>query len=93
MENGAGRGAVVANTEKIMPLSHEEIAHRVTYHKPSPETVEKHQDVRHHVSTLMANFQLLLPDSREASLCMTKLEEALFWANAAIARNAADGVR
>ena len=38
-----------------------------------------------------ANFVRILkqrcPDSREFSLAMTKIEEAVFWASAAIARN------
>ena len=35
----------------------------------------------------MANqFALHCPESREASLAITKLEEAIMWANAAIAR-------
>lgn len=29
----------------------------------------------------------ICPDSRELSTALTKLEEAVFWANAAIARN------
>ena len=28
-----------------------------------------------------------IPDSRETSLFVTKMEEAMFWANAAVARN------
>jgi hypothetical protein len=36
---------------------------------------------------LSRQLQYLCPGSRELSLAITKLEEAVFWANAAIARN------
>jgi len=42
------------------------------------------RDTAHRLATLINYY---CPESREKSLAVTKLEEAVMWANAAIARN------
>lgn len=66
-----------------------ELDDRVGYRapKPTPEAIAAHGVVNGHVSTAMEAIRDVCPDTRELSLAMTKLEEAMFWANAAIARN------
>lgn len=46
-----------------------------------------HQIARDFALTIQANC----PESREKSLAITKLEECVMWANAAIARNETEG--
>lgn len=57
------------------------------YHAPDPEKVGRHEHLRDTVYALALYFNSVMPDCREKSLAITKLEEAMFWANAAIARN------
>ncbi len=65
-----------------------DIKHRFAFH---PATTEEkklaHGSVREACHELGQKFSADLPDGREKSLALTKLEEAMFWANAAIARN------
>lgn len=64
-----------------------EIEHRFAYHPPQDaETVLDHEWVRGQLGELALELADLLPSCREASLAVTKLEEAMFWANAAVAR-------
>lgn len=60
---------------------------RFDYHPPVGGKQQKHEAVRRHCKGLAYIFEDMLPVSREKSLALTKLEEALMWANAAIARN------
>jgi hypothetical protein len=58
-----------------------------TYHAPKQEQIVKYDSIR---ATAKAFAQVVddqCPESREKSLAFTKLEEAVMWANAAIARN------
>jgi hypothetical protein len=64
-----------------------DIDRRFDYHAPDADKVRRHENVRGDVKVTARVFELNLPDGREKSLAITKLEEALFWANAAIARN------
>lgn len=65
-----------------------ELRHRFTYHAPRDELVTMaHDQVRQSCFQLARGLWTLLPEGRERSLVMTKLEEAAFWANAAIARS------
>lgn len=65
----------------------EEISKRFDHHAPSETKILKHQVARTATKRTAQDFYDWLPEGREKALALTKLEEALFWANAAIARN------
>jgi hypothetical protein len=69
-----------------MTLSAEELKIRFTYHAPKEGQPEKYEHIRNSAMGLAALLIRMTPDSREQSLALTKLEEVVFWANAAIAR-------
>jgi hypothetical protein len=64
-----------------------ELANRFQYHKPDEVKADKHNATRTSMYYAAQELQRELPEGREKALAMTKLEEAMFWANAAIARN------
>jgi hypothetical protein len=65
-----------------------DLHNRFDYHPPAGEQVAKaHEDVRAKCKSAAFLFNDLLPEGREKSLAVTKLEEAMMWANAAIARH------
>lgn len=64
-----------------------ELANRFAHHPPStPAIATAHTQVREHMQVTASMFNILLPEGREKALVMTHLEEAMFWANAAISR-------
>lgn len=68
-------------------FSEEILENRFTYHPPTPDKVRRHETIRNLCWELAKSINKLCPDSRESAVAITKLEEALMWANAAIARN------
>lgn len=65
-----------------------DIVNRFMFHTPStPERTHAHATVRGACAGLAAQIADLCPDGREQALAITKLEEVMFWANAAIARS------
>ena len=64
-----------------------EIELRFTYHPPKEGQSERYELLRMQAKTLAKLIKRMTPPSREQSLAFTKLEEAMMWANAAIARN------
>ena len=58
-----------------------------TYHEPFEETAKRYQEIRTLAKMFSDLVDNLVPKSREASLAQTKIEEAVMWANAGIARN------
>jgi hypothetical protein len=65
----------------------ERIECEFTYHAPKGDQVERYAKIREWGHHMASYIQENCPDSREKSLAFTKLEEAVMWANAAIARN------
>ena len=57
------------------------------YHAPKEDQPERYITLRAQMKELAVMVITLTPISREQSLALTKLEECMMWANAAIARN------
>lgn len=65
----------------------EDLENRFTYHAPKEGQSEKYEHLRLIAKGVAYQIKELTPSSREQSLALTHLEEAVFWANAAIARH------
>ena len=68
-------------------MTHKDIENNYTYHAPNGDQPDRYEAIRSKAKMLAAYINEKCPDSREKSLAMTKLEEAVMWANASIARN------
>lgn len=64
----------------------DEITHRFTYHAPSADQVQRHAALRAAALDLARLISMLTPASREQTLALDHLDQAVFLANAAIAR-------
>lgn len=69
------------------PDANARIERSFTYHPPTGNQPVRYQMIRSDAMDLAKLIEESCPDSREKSLAFTKLEEAVMWANAAIARN------
>ncbi|MCI0559163.1 MAG: hypothetical protein MN733_11755 [Nitrososphaera sp.] len=59
---------------------------RFSYHQVNDVNIEKMKMLRERAVELASAITVLSPVSREQSLALTNLEQALFWANAGVAR-------
>ena len=69
-------------------MDEEEIVRRFTYHTGSTVTINKAQYMRNAAINMARDMVNTAPACRERSVAITKLEEALFWYNAALFRPA-----
>lgn len=76
------QGGVIVTNEMSKDLEN-----RFTYHPPKNDQQTRYVILRDEAKALAFRIVVLTPKSREQSLALTKLEEAVFWANAGIARN------
>ncbi len=67
-------------------ISEEDLANRFTYHAPKEGQPEQYSLIRAIAHSYATQINEMCPDGREKALALTKLEEVVFWANAAIAR-------
>lgn len=65
----------------------DQISRAFVYHPPHSDQQERYIALRGKGRSLAEILVENCPPSRELSLALTKLEEALMWANASIARN------
>lgn len=68
-------------------MDEKELNKRFDYHAPKPGQPEKYSVIRNSLKEVAEVIVSACPDSRERAVALTKLEEAMFWANASIARN------
>ncbi|MCP1184935.1 hypothetical protein [Paenibacillus sp. 1781tsa1] len=64
-----------------------QIENNFSYHAPKEGQPQKYEEIREAAKELAYLLEESVPNSREKSLAMTNLEQAVFWANAGIARN------
>lgn len=67
-------------------MENKDIESRFTYHKPKENDAYKFVAIRRDAKYLASIIDDLVPEGREKSLAITKLEEVVMWANAGIAR-------
>jgi hypothetical protein len=63
-----------------------ELRKRFSYHPPKDDQPDRYTEIRQFGGSFAGVVVLRTPESREQSIALTKIEEAIFWANAAIAR-------
>lgn len=72
---------------EVMDVDEQDLTKRFTHHPPKANQTERYEDLRHHAKLLAHKMMKACPRSRELSLALTHLEEAVMFANAAIARH------
>lgn len=65
----------------------DDIRNRINYHRPDTEGIRLIAQMRRLALDFSLGVQEHVPLARERALALTKIEEALFWANAGIARD------
>ncbi len=63
------------------------IKKKFTYHEPKEGQPEKYKKIRRQAMDFACLVSLICPASGERQNSIKKIEEAVFWANAAIARH------
>ena len=66
------------------------INHNFTHHPPTPEQVKQYETIRSSGRILALTIDANCPGSPEKTTAIRKIEEAVMWANASIARNQPD---
>ena len=70
-----------------------DLENRFAYHKSDWKTAQEHNEMRSRCAHLAEFIEGNVPWGREQALALTKVEEAMFWANAGIARIDKSGER
>jgi hypothetical protein len=71
-------------------MTTEQIENTFTYHKPFGDQPERYETIRNQAKLMAFAIQNSCPESREKSLALTNLQQAVMWANASIAINETD---
>ena len=69
-------------------MDEKELENRFTYHAPKGDQPATYESIRDRGWNMAIYLSAVCPDCRELSIAVTKIEEAVMWANAAIARHA-----
>ena len=70
-----------------MPTDIHDIENRFTYHVPKGAQPERYKIIRTFAKDFALEILEQCPDNRERDIAIVKIEEAVSWANAAIARH------
>lgn len=79
-------GVVIGDLKARMDAP-KELHNRFTYHRPAPGQPERYEEIRAKGLVLAELVTRLCPASDELAEALVRIDEAVMWANAAIARN------
>ena len=80
--------AISAARKEVRTMAqNNDLQNRFTYHPPKDDQIFRYQQIREMGLQMASLIDREVPSSREQSLALTKIEEAVMWANAGIARN------
>lgn len=65
----------------------EQLENMFTHHPPAPDQIDRYQILRLAAKMFAINIVQYCPQSREATIAVNKVREAVMWANASIACN------
>lgn len=68
-------------------ISHDELRRWFQYHAPSGQAINLHQEVRQALHEVASYFNSILPEGPSKTLSLRALEQSMFHANAAVARD------
>jgi hypothetical protein len=68
-------------------MTDDQIVNIFTYHTPFGDQPARYQELRLQARNLAERINSCCPESREKALALTNLQQAIMWANAAIAIN------
>jgi hypothetical protein len=68
-------------------MTDEQIDNTFTYHPPFGNQTQRYEVLRAAGKVLAMEVQRACPESREKSLALTQIQQAIMWANASIACN------
>lgn len=68
-----------------MSLGSDELAKRFGYHRATRDSAPQHNSIRQIMLDTAHRLDEILPPGRDSSLAFTHLQEAMHWANSAIA--------
>ena len=68
-------------------IDQDDINNRFMYHPPSDTRAAKHVMIREHGKALVELINEEVPDGREKENAIMRIEEAVMWANAGLARS------
>jgi hypothetical protein len=86
MADTEGRPEPTPTRYPVDPKERARLLEVFTYHAPKGDQVQRYATLRAYAYELAVLVSDLTPPGRERALALTKLEEAVFFANAAIAR-------
>lgn len=76
----------------VQPLTYDvDLEHRFKFHPADAEKAKRHEKVRDECKQLAATVKMMVPPGREQSTAISKIEEAMMWANAGLARGPQPG--
>ncbi len=68
-------------------MSQSDLDNTYTYHAPKMEQIERYARLRQKAKEFAQLVSMVTPQSREQSVALTNIQQAVMWANAAIAIN------